>query len=122
MKCFITFVLCILLGFGIGWYCGYSSRATKHQELLKKYQRLEDVKRTDDWLLALFTTEAIKEVENAGTNQPERVAELTIVEYYEKLRPGEYNGWDVGDTNVIAQIQAAAKKYPAVGLLLAIPK
>jgi hypothetical protein len=122
MKRIITFLLCGLIVFGIGWYFGYSSLATKQRILLKKYQRLEEVKTKDDWLLALFASKALEEVENAGTNQPEQVALQTIGEYYYELRHDQYNGWNVGDTNVIAQIKAASEKFPAVNHVLAIKK
>ena len=119
MKYFITSIVCVAVGIGIGWYFGYSSPATKHQELLKKYQRLEEVKSKDEWLLGLFARKALEEVEKAGTNQPEQFVYLTIGEYYYELRRDQYNGWDVGDTNIIAQIEAASLRHP---LPLAIKK
>ena len=122
MKRTIIFLLCGMIGLGVGWYFGYSSLATKQRELLKKYQRLEDVKNKDDNVLALFVTEALEKVDNAGTNQPEQVALHIIGEYYYEFHHDRYNGWDVGDTNVMAQIEAASEKYPAVGRELAIKK
>jgi uncharacterized protein YxeA len=116
MKYIIIFIVALTVGIGIGWYFGYSSQTTKHRVLVKKYQRLEDVKNKEDWLLWLFATKSLEEVENAGTNQPEQVALLTIYEYYYELRRDQYNGWDVGNTNLIAQIEAASLKYPVIQL------
>ena len=118
MKPIIIFLICSLIAFGVGWYFGHSGMDIKQRELLKKYQRLEDVKSKDDWLLALFATKAIDEVANAGTNQSEPVALLTIGEYYYELRHDQYNGGDVGNTNIIAQIEAASLKYPVIQLTI----
>ena len=130
MKRIIPFLVCFLLGVGIGWYFSYTRPVAKHQrELLRQYQDVkrdvqmtdaemaeagrripqyfEDVKRQDE-LAAIFALEAFKDLERGDTEETKRRLLQPIGSYYR-----EYHEKG-GDPILLAKIEGAAQEYPAV--------
>ena len=111
MKCIITFLVCLLVGIGIGWYFGYSCPAAKRQrELLEKYQPLkeeldtnmaylnkqreEESKKAEPWMAASASI-ALAALKELKTNDMEdakyRLAQIVSAYYRGHSRDGDTN-------------------------------
>src|SRR5580693_5796209 len=109
MKYIITSIVCLAVGIGVGLYFGYTRPSLMtHREMSKQYQQfVEETKRHDEEATAI-ALRAIYildrgEVENAKHFLVEKVGS-----YYRLYR---FQG---GDTNMIANIEKAAAKYPVI--------
>jgi hypothetical protein len=111
MKHIITFLACLLVGIGIGWYFGYSCPAAQRQrELLGKYQPLkeeletnmaylnkqreEESKKAQPWM-ASSASIALAALKNLKTNDMEdakyRLAAIVAAYYRGHSRDGDTN-------------------------------
>ena len=130
MKRIIPFLVCLLIGAGVGWYFGYSRPAAKNQrELLRQYQYVrdnfhmtdeqmaeagpkisqyfEDMRRQDE-MAAVVALGAFKYLERGDTDETKKRLLRAVGSYYRV-----YHGKE-GDTNIMAQIEKAAQDYPAI--------
>ena len=130
MKRIAAFTVCVLLGFGIGWYFGYTRPVAKHQrELLREYQDVkndvhltdeemagmgrklpqyfEDVKRQDE-MAAAIALSAFHYLERGDTDTAKERLRQTIGSYY---RLHHEKG---GNAVLLAKIEEAAREYPAI--------
>jgi thioredoxin-like negative regulator of GroEL len=123
MKRILAFLVCVLIGVGIGWFLGYTRPVAKNQrELLKQYQytrdkfHMTDAKMADfgehlpeyfaamqrqDEFAAAVALLAFKRLEAGDTNQAERALATTISAYYRGHRLD-------GNTNLLARIVSYA--------------
>jgi len=104
MKRIIAFLVCILIGIGIGWYYGYTRPVAKNQrELLKQYQYTRDnfhmtdaemadfgkheseyfaaMQRQDEFAAAIALA-AFKNLEASNTDRAKWELETTVSAYY----------------------------------------
>ena len=130
MKHIITSIVCLAVGIGGGWYFGYTRPTAKNQrELLAQYhyvrdnfhmtdtemaeagpkipQYFEDMKRQDEQA-ARYSLGAYKILEQGDVERAKSRLLLAVGGYY---RVYHNKG---GDTNLLAQIEKDAQKYPAV--------
>jgi len=128
MRRVITLLVCSLLGVGIGWYLGYTRLVAKNQrELLDQYhymrdnfhltdqqmaeigpklpQYIKDMKRQDE-AAAAFGLGAFKYLERGDNEGAKKRLLYAVGSYY---RVYHNKG---GDTNLIVEIEEAARKYP----------
>ena len=126
-----SYLICILIGIGIGWTVGYMRPVAKHQrELLKKYQMVKDQWHATDEEMAAMSLKvsdfytAMKERDEFGVivalNASRHLARgevetarnrlaQTVGKYYRDHRKD-------GDTNIIAHIEQAALDCPAIAV------
>jgi len=130
MKHIIISIACLAVGIGVGWYFGYTRPTVKNQrEILAQYQYVrdnfhmtdaemieagpkipqyfEDMKRQDE-AAARYSLGAYKILEQGDVERAKSRLLLAVGSYY---RVYHDKG---GDTNLLAAIAEAAKKYPAV--------
>lgn len=130
MKRTIPFVVCVMLGVGIGWYFGYTRPVAKHQrELLSEYrdvrdslhmtdkemadvggklpQFVEDMKRQDE-MTAFVALAVLKLLEKDDVEGAKEVLARHVGSYY---RLYHAKG---GDAKLVSAIEEAAQQYPAV--------
>jgi hypothetical protein len=130
MKRTIPFVVCVMLGVGIGWYFGYTRPVAKHQrQLLKEYrevrdnfhmtdeemadagrkmpQYFEDMKRQDE-MAAAVALGALKLLEKDDVNGAKEVLARHVGSYY---RLYHAKG---GDAKMLSAIEEAAQQNPAI--------
>jgi hypothetical protein len=130
MKRIIPLFAAALFGVGVGWYFGYTRPTAKnYRELLSQYQYVrdnfhmtdadmaeagpkipqyfEDMKRQDE-TAAMVALGAFSTLEH-GNVEGAKARLLRAVGGYYRVYHGK-----VRDTNFIATIERAARKYPAV--------
>ena len=135
MKHIITSIVCLAVGIGVGWYFGYTRPTAKNQrELLAQYQYardnfhmtdaemaeagpkipqyFEDMKRQDE-MAAVYSLVAYNLLER-GDVELAKSRLLKAVGSYSRLYHDKG-----GDTNLLAKIEEAARKYPAVAAEIA---
>jgi len=130
MKRGIQFVLCVVLGVGIGWYFGYTRPVAKRQrQLLREYQEVRDGFQMTD-----------QEMADAGRKMPQylegirrqdettavvALGALKLLEKDDAQGAKEVLAWHVGsyyrlyhakggDAKVLSAIEEAAQQYPIV--------
>jgi hypothetical protein len=115
MKRTIAFPVCILVGIGIGWFLAHiCSTAKGQQKLAEQYQALQITNRRDDDITSAIVLKALRSIEGGNTNQAEQVMLETVVLYYRI-----HHDWGGGNKDVLAQINVAVNKYPALSAELA---
>jgi hypothetical protein len=130
MKRIFPFLICILLGVGIGWYFGYIRPSAENQrEILRQYEFVrdgfqmtnqemaeagpkiprffEDMKRQDE-LAAIFALGGFRYLDRGDIEGAKTHLLKAVGSYY---RVYHNKG---GDTNLIAKIEEAALKHPAI--------
>src|SRR5712671_5287437 len=110
MKHTIAFSVCVLVGIGIGWSLAHirpTAKDQQEQELTKQNQALQITNRREDDITSSIVLRALKCVEEGKTNQAKQVVLQTVVTYYRF-----HQDWGGGNTDVLAQIEVAVKKYP----------
>jgi hypothetical protein len=106
-----------LAGIGIGWRLARIHPVVKdqqEQELAKQNQALQVTNRREDDITSSIVLRALRCVEEGRTNQAEQVVLQTVVGYY-----CIHQDWGGGNTDVLAQIEVAVKKYPILAAELA---
>jgi hypothetical protein len=129
MKRIISFLVCILLGIGIGWYFGYTRPAAKNQrELLKQYHLVrdglgltdadwaemakelphmrEDMQRSDEYAAAIALA-AFKNLEADNTEEARWKLAMVVGIYYRSHSRD-------GNTNLLSRIV----RYAATNTML----
>jgi len=123
-------IICLLIGFGLGWYFCYTGPVAKHQrELLaeNRYARdnfhLTDAEMAqmgrdfqqygknmirEDELLAAVALSALKSLESGETDAAKTTLLRPVGMYYRL-----YHGKDV-DKSLLDRIETAAKEYPSI--------
>jgi hypothetical protein len=99
MKRIITFLVCILIGVGIGWYFGFSRPVAKNQrELLKEYHYTLDHLHMTDAEMTEFGKH-YKEYFEAMKRQDEYAAAVALL-VYKRLGAGNVEGakWELATT------------------------
>jgi hypothetical protein len=129
MKRIITFLVCILIGIGIGWYFGYSLPVAKNQrDLLEQYQYTRDkfqmtdaemadfgkhepeyfeAMRRQDEFAAAVAFWAFRNLEAGDTNRAEWELATTVSAYYRGHRLD-------GNTNLLGHIVSYAATNSAM--------
>lgn len=130
MKRIVTVVFSILVGVGVGWYFGYTrpnskylrelwqsyreTRARLHvtdqemEELMPKIPQIAKSLRQDQEMAAMVALRALRCLELGNTNESKQTLLTAIGDYYRSFPDRG------GDTNVLASIEKAAQKYPAL--------
>ena len=130
MKRTVPFVVCVMLGIGIGWYLGFTRPVAQRQrQLLKEYhevredfnmsdeemidtgrkfpQYLEDMKRQDE-MNAVVALGAFKLLEMDDVEGAKESLAFHVGSYYRLYHSSGR------DAQVLSAIEEAAQKYPAI--------
>ncbi len=91
----------LAIGCVIGWGVAYTHFKAKYRQ---EVQRLQIASRQDADVISAFAQTALNSVEQGDTNQ----AVLKAVCIYYNI----YRDFPGADTNIVARIQAAARKFP----------
>lgn len=123
MRYFITSLICLAVGTGIGWYFGYTRPSLQAMHITQELEKetgmsiAEMTKAVPDSLAAMqrqdetaagFALGFYKFLENGEIDKAKARSLQFVGHYYRSYRDGG------GDTNMLADIEQAAQKYPAV--------
>ena len=129
MNRVISFLVCILIGVGIGWFFGYTRPAAKDQrELLKQYQYVRDNFHMTDAEMADFGKHRAEYFE--AMKRQDEVAAAIALGAFKNLEAANIEGakWKLattvgiyyrghsrdGDTNLLARIVSCATTNAAI--------
>jgi len=130
MKRIVPFLVCVMLGVGVGWYFGYTRPVVKQQrQLLREYQEIrddfhmtdeemadvgrkipqyiEDMKRKDE-MAAIVALTAFKLLEKDDVKGAKQVLARHVGIYYVLYHEKG------GDAELLSDIEEAGKQYPAI--------
>lgn len=134
MKRIVTFLICIFVGVGIGWYFGYTRQLAKNQrELLRQYHAMRDhfgltdadmaelgkqlpymradMERSDEYAAAIALAVSGDLVRSNFDGARMHLAQVVDI-YYRQYRFGG------GNSNLIAKIEKAAATNSAIATQL----